>query len=394
MDTQKLFDLDGYLREFTAQVLSCRAAGGSWEVVLDRTAFYPEGGGQPWDTGTLGDAAVTQVHARGGEIVHTCSGPLEPGATVAGAIDWARRFDLMQQHSGEHIVSGLIHAAYGCDNVGFHMGQDAITIDFNALLEDAQLQEIEQQANEIVWQDRELRIFYPGTDALAALPYRSKKELHGAVRLVEIPGADLCACCGTHVRRTGEIGLIRLLSCVHFRGGVRIEMLCGGRALEHAKAVWAQNRRISNLLSAKPLETAAAAERACAELAQANYRVTQLENRLFSRIAAALAGAGDVALLEPGLDADGVRRLSIAAAEACGGRAAVFSPGESGCKYALCHPGGDLRQFCQALNQQLDGRGGGKPNFMQGSLRSGEEAVRAFLGAQAPAFRIIRAADI
>ena len=379
MEQQALFYQDSHLRQFTARVLSCTADGDGFLVTLDQTAFYPEGGGQPCDTGLLGGVAVTDVRRRDGQIVHRCAGPLTVGDTVEGAIDWERRLDLMQQHSGEHIVSGLIHATYGYDNVGFHIGHDVITIDFNGELTMEQLSDIERRANEAAWANTPVPIFYPDLETLASLPYRSKKELTGDVRLVEFPGCDLCACCGTHVKATGEIGLIRLLSVVRFKGGVRIEMACGGRALDHTRAVWEQNRRISNLLSAKPLETAAAAGRMAHQLEQVKYRVVELENQHFTAVAQSVAGTGNVLHFEDGLSPDGVRRLAIAMGEVCGGRAAVFSAQESGgYAYALCETDGDLRQLSRAMNDALQGRGGGKPNFVQGSVRADRAAIEAF----------------
>lgn len=379
MEQQALFYQDSHLRQFTARVLSCTADGDGYLVTLEQTAFYPEGGGQPCDTGLLGGVAVTDVRRRDGQIVHRCAGPLTVGDTVEGIIDWDRRLDLMQQHSGEHIVSGLIHAAYGYDNVGFHMGHDVITIDFNGELTMEQLSDIERRANGAVWANTPVHIFYPDAETLASLPYRSKKELTGDVRLVEFPGCDLCACCGTHVKATGEIGLIRLLSVVRFKGGVRIEMACGGRALEHTRAVWEQNRRISNLLSAKPLETAAAAERMAHQLELTKYRVVELETHHFAAVAQSMAGAGSVLHFEDGLTPDGVRRLAIAIGEVCGGRAAVFSAQDGGgYAYALGETGGDLRQLSRAMNDALQGRGGGKPNFVQGSVRADRAAIEAF----------------
>lgn len=379
MEQQALFYQDSHLRQFTAQVLTCVPDGGDYLVTLDQTAFYPEGGGQPCDVGSLGGVAVTDVRRRDGHIVHRCAAPLTVDSTVEGVIDWDRRLDLMQQHSGEHIVSGLIHASYGYDNVGFHMGHDVITIDFNGELTNEQLLDIERRANEAVWANTPVHVFYPDAETLATLPYRSKKELTGDVRLVEFPGCDLCACCGTHVKATGEIGLIRLLSAVRFKGGVRIEMACGGRALDHTRAVWEQNRRISNLLSAKPLETAAAAERMAHQLEQIKYRVVELENQHFAAIARSCANGGNVLHFEDGLAPDGVRRLAIAIGEVCGGRAAVFSAqAGGGYAYALCQEGGDLRQLSRTMNESLTGRGGGKPNFVQGSVQADRAAVEAF----------------
>jgi len=381
MATEKLYDSDAHRTAFTARVISCEAGKHGWDVILDRTAFYPEGGGQLCDLGTLGGKAVTDVRERDGEIVHACTGALSPGAQVEGEIDWERRFDLMQQHSGEHLVSGIIHRHFGFDNVGFHMGADFVTIDLSGELTEEQLRGVEDEANRAVWADTSTHIFWPGADELAALPYRSKKALTGAVRLVEFPGVDLCACCGTHVARTGEIGLIKLFSAARFRGGTRVELLCGGRCLRYLGEILGQNRRVSGLLSAKPLGTADAAERMQHELTDLKYRLVRLEDQLFSRRAEELRGAGDVLLFEDGLSADAVRRLTASVMETCGGRAAVFSPGEGGCKYAIGQSGGDLRSFTKAMNAALGGRGGGKPDFVQGSVAAEPDAVRAYFAA-------------
>lgn len=382
MITEKLYYQDSHKTTFTAAVTACGEGEKGYEIRLNRTAFYPGGGGQPCDTGTLGGVEVTGVHEQDGEIIHSCASPLPSGTEITGTINWTRRFDVMQQHSGEHIVSGLIHAAYGYDNVGFHIGHDMVTIDLSGELDTEQLSEIETQANEIIWRNEEVKCFYPDAETLAVLPYRSKKALTGAVRLVEFPGADLCACCGTHVKRTGEIGPVRLLSCVKFRGGARVELLCGGRALRYEQAVFAQNRKISNLFSAKPLETAAAAERTAGELARWKYRAVGLEDRLFAAMAGSLRGKGDTLLFEPGLTPDGLRRLAAAVSDTCGGIAMAFSPGVDGTGYALCRPGGDLRPLCKAMNQALNGRGGGKPELVQGFVQAGENEIRAFFTKQ------------
>lgn len=383
MRTEKLYEDDSHLRQFTAKVLSCEEGPSGWEVRLDRTAFYPEGGGQPWDLGMLGGVQVTKVLERDGEVFHILDQQLEAGAEVPGEIDWPRRLDLMQQHSGEHILSGLVHQNFGYDNVGFHMGRETITVDFNGELEEQQLREIERKANEVVWQDLPVRILYPDKAALAALPYRSKKKLTGRVRVVEYPGVDLCACCGTHVARTGEIGLILLLSCVKFRGGVRIEMLSGGRALAYTEEVLAQNRKISNVLSAKPLETASAVQRTQDALTQVKYRLMQTEEQLFARKAEALRSSGQAVLFEENLDPDGVRRLAIAVSQQCSGLAAVFSGDEErGYHYALYGEQGDLRLLSREMNAALDGQGGGKPTFVQGSVRAARAQIEDFFQKQ------------
>ncbi len=381
--TERIFDTDSYCREFTATVRSCTAAKkGRWAVVLDRTAFYPEGGGQPGDRGTLGAVRVLDTQERAGEVVHLTDSPLTEGERVTGALDWAHRFDLMQNHSGEHIVSGLIHRRWDCENVGFHMGSESITIDFDREFPPEELALVERQANEVVWADVETQITVYSHEAAREQVYRSKKELSGDVRVVRFPGADSCACCGTHVRRTGEIGLIKLLSVQRSRGGMRLEMLCGGRALSHVNRIMEQNHQISVALSAKPLGTAAAVTRLKAEHEQAVYRLVGLENAEFARRAEALTGAGDVLLLEPPLSPDSVRKLAAAVLERCGGRCAVFAGDDAqGYKYAIGQRDGQLRELARALNQALRGRGGGKPDFVQGSVQAKKAEIQAFFAA-------------
>ena len=375
----KLFENDSYLTRFTARVLSCAQGKKGYDVTLDQTAFFPEGGGQPYDTGTLGGVQVLEVHDRGGQIVHTCAGPLEVGSQVEGIVDWERRLDHMQQHSGEHIVSGLAHAKYGCDNVGFHMGSDVVTIDLNVELDQQQLEELELEANRYLWQDRPVQLLYPTSDELERMDYRSKKAIQGQVRIVTFPGADTCACCGTHVRSAGQVGLIKLLSVQRFRDGVRIELVCGGRALRYVNAMVAQNRHISNLLSTKAAETGRGVERLLEENHQLKARLTAMEDARFRALAEQYTGAGDVLLFEEGLTPDGLRRLCDAVLNVCGGRCACFSGDDAGgYAYAVGQRGGDLRAFSKDLNQALGGRGGGKPDFVQGRVSAGREQIEGY----------------
>lgn len=375
----KLYENDPYLTEFSAGVISCVRGKKGFDVILDQTAFYPEGGGQPYDLGVLGGVHVLEVHEREGQVVHTCDGPLEPGARVEGSIDWPRRFDLMQHHSGEHIVSGIAHAKWGCDNVGFHMGADVITIDLNTLIDEAQFQELETEANRYIWTDVPVKITYPSPSELERLDYRSKKALTGQVRIVSFPGADTCACCGTHVSSAGQVGLVKLLSVQKFREGVRIELICGSRALKYMGDLLTQNRRIMNLLSAKPLETGKAVERLLEENNALKLRIQQMEARRFADLAQAHAGVGDLLLFEDGLSPDGLRRLCDALSQCRDGLCACFSGTENeGYKYALARQGGDLRSLSKAMNEALHGRGGGKPDFVQGSVQASRSEIEGF----------------
>lgn len=383
MPTEKLYYVNQYQKEATACVRTCEAVGSGWEILLDRTVFYPTGGGQPCDLGMLGGARVLDVSERGGEIVHLCDAPLAEGERVQCAIDWRRRFSLMQQHSGEHLVSGIVHRRFGYDNVGFHMGKDVITIDFSGELTARELREVELAANEAVWADVPSTIFFPDEEALHTLPYRSKKELTGAVRLVRFADVDLCACCGLHVARTGEIGLVKLLSTVKFHGGSRVELLCGSRALEYLNEIFAQNREISALLSAKPCETANAVRRVSDELTQARFRATQLENRLFSQKAATFAGRETAILFEDAMSPDALRRYAdtlLNHVESC----ALFAGNGEEYRYVLAARSRDLRETVRRFNAALNGRGGGKPQFAQGSVRAARAEIEAFFENEKP----------
>lgn len=379
METKKLYYVNSHLSQFSGRVLCCQPCDRGFQVILDQTAFYPEGGGQAADTGTLGAVRVLDVRERDGDIVHLCDGPLSERETVEGVIDFSLRFDRMQQHSGEHIVSGLINRRWGFHNTGFHMGTESTTIDFDGVIPAEALPELERLANEAVWQDLEVRCSVPAPEVLPTIPYRSKRALPWPVRIVEIPGYDICACCGTHVARTGEIGIIKLLSVIPFRGGVRMEMACGNRALDILNRAYDQNRQVSQAFSAQWQETGEAARKMNDLLSQYKFRITALERQIFAATAAGYAGAGDVVHFEDGLDNVAVRELADAIAQVCGGTAAVFS-GSDDAGYAFCLVSRreDLRQLGKDLTRSLNGRGGGKPDCQQGRLQSPREAIAAF----------------
>ena len=379
METEKLYYADPFLKTFTATVLDCQPGKNGFVVTLDRTAFYPEGGGQPADQGTLDGAAVTDVHEKNGVVLHNVDSAVEIGKTVTGVIDWARRFDHMQQHSGEHICSGLICGRCHCDNVGFHMGTDMVTIDFNADIPWEELLEIEAQANQYIYEDHPIDIQFHRGAELDAIDYRSKKPLEGDVRIVAFPGADCCACCGTHVLRSGQVGLVKFLSVQKFREGVRIELLCGKRALNYLARTWEQAKTIGQRLSVKPVDAAAAVERLEHELSAAKLRCAQMEESVFAAIAQEQAGKGDVLLFQPPMKPDSVRKLADAAAKTCGGLAAVFAGEGIHYAYALGRADGqDISAQVKAMNAALHGRGGGRNGFAQGSVEAEQNAIEAF----------------
>lgn len=381
MSTRKMYYEDSHLAAFRATVLSCQPVEGGFAVVLDATAFYPEGGGQAADTGLLGGVRVLSVREAGEEVLHLCDGALDVGAEVEGKIDYSLRFARMQQHSGEHIVSGILHSLYGCHNTGFHMGADGMTIDFDTVIPAEDLPRIEAKANEAVWKNLPVKCWIPSPEELKAFTYRTKKDLPWPVRLVEFPGYDRCACCGTHVAATGEIGLIKLLSAVSFRGGTRIEMACGSQAFAILNEAYRQNKLVCRAFSAQPDRTGEAAQRMNEVVEKQKQQIAALERQLYAQIAAGCAGEALALRFQESLSPDGLRNLADAMADHSR-IAAVFSGSDDG-GYAFCLVSReeDLRPLGKALTAGLQGRGGGKSPMQQGRVSASAEEIRKFFDA-------------
>lgn len=377
-EMNELFYRDEYAREFDAEVISCQKGKKGYEVVLSDTAFYPEGGGQPADRGTLGQVNVLDVKRRNGEILHITDAPLEPGMTVHGVLDWERRFDHMQQHSGEHILSGVVHAQFGYDNVGFHMNDEVVTVDFNGPITWEEAMEMEDKVNAYIWTDAESRELYPSEEELKAMDYRSKIELKGKVRLVEYPGADLCACCGTHVAHTGEIGLMKILSVSRHKDGVRMEMLFGGRAMKDYDRKHLLNTEFSCRLSAKPYETGEAIQRVLDEMNAMKFRMQAMNERYYAMRATSIpVGEPVIFFNEPGMSMVEIRKfcdylISTGKVKT----AMIISPKDKeSVNYVMGSADLNMRDVGKLLNEKLHGRGGGRPEMVQGSFQAEAEAV-------------------
>lgn len=381
--TEKLYDQDSKLFSFRARVLACEADKKGFWLELDRTAFFPEGGGQSADTGWIGEVRITDVQERGGRILHAADRPIEPGTEVTGKIDAEQRLRRMQNHSGEHILSGLTHRMTGYDNVGFHMGGDCMTIDFSGELDEDQLRRLETLANEAIRADLPIRAWFPSAEELAAIDYRSKKELDGAVRLVEVKGVDTCACCAPHVSRTGEVGLLKILSAERHRGGMRLTVICGMDALEDYRLRLESAGAVSRLLSVPREKIAAGVERVLAEQAKLKERSAALENELARRMAESFAETeGNLCVFDTLLGEVALRELVNALAAKCGGFAAAFSGSdEEGFRYIIGSRRVDLRAKSRELNAAIQGRGGGTPEMIQGRAQATEAEIRkAILG--------------
>ncbi len=386
-NTRKLYDLDSHLQSFTAAVIRCEETAEGYGIVLDQTAFFPEGGGQPSDRGTLNDIPVFDVQELDGEILHMIGKPLSPGQTVHGKLDWDVRFSNMQQHSGEHIVSGLVHRLYGLDNVGFHMGSDAVTVDFNGLLTDAQLEEIESLANEAVVQNVSVTVAYPDAAELASMPYRSKKELTGAVRIVTVEGYDVCACCAPHVKKTGEIGLIKLMGSQRYKGGVRISMLCGFRALSDYRVKLNSVASISAMLSAKPDAVSDAVGKLQDENRQLHAAMTELQKRaLAEKVFQLPADRPCICLFVEALEQPLMRFLANLLMDKFPGICGVFSAvSPSQFHYILGSQTEDVRPLGKELENAFQGRGGGSSSMVQGSVQGSAQAIEKFFYAHSSA---------
>ncbi|MCF0138045.1 MAG: alanyl-tRNA editing protein [Oscillospiraceae bacterium] len=382
--TEKLYYTDSFIKKFTAKVLSCRETKAGFEVILDRTAFFPEGGGQSADTGKIGGAQVADAHERNGEVIHYVNQALSEGEEYECEIDWLQRFRRMQNHSGEHIVSGLVNTKYGFNNVGFHMGRDAVTIDFDGDLSHSQLVEIEREANLAVAADIGIKTGFPSEEKLKTLEYRSKLELTENVRIVEIEGVDICACCAPHLRSTAQVGIVKILSAERRRRGgegVRVTMLCGLDAVDYLGRIHESNAGISAMLSVPREETDKGVERMLKENERLRQRVSELGRELARLRAEGIAPVdGNICIFDDVLEEPALRDIVNVAAEKCGGVAAVFSGSdETGYRYIIGSKNVNLRANSGLINTVLGGRGGGRPEMIQGSCTASAEKIKDFL---------------
>ena len=413
--TLKLYDRDSHLTTCQATVLSCEydASKECFAIILDRTVFFPEGGGQFADTGYISDMSffdmqspdmqfsdvhtsdmqisdaglsgvqISDVQIVGDVITHYADGPLAVGALVTCHINWDRRFDFMQQHSAEHILSGLVHRTYGYNNVGFHLGLTETTLDFDGPLTAEQLTQLEIQANEAIYRNIAFDISFPDPETLAALDYRSKKELAGEVRIVTLPGYDVCACCAPHVYCSGEIGTIKIISAMSHRGGMRLTVLCGKRALTDYQAKQISVEQISALLSAKQPEVAAAVAKAKEDQQALIYRINDLQKKVLEAELKSLPAPDtteDVFLFQKDLDTKAIRDAVNDLCTRYTGYCGIFvGASETGYSFVLGSSSKDCREAAAALRKAFGAKGGGSAKMIQGSVTADEDAIQSAL---------------
>lgn len=375
--TEKLYYKDNYMNSFSATVKVCTPVEKGYETILDRSAFFPESGGQYGDVGFLGSVEVLDTYEKNKEIIHLTKEPLEVGLKVAGYLDWEKRFLKMQQHSAEHIVSGLVNKIYGYDNVGFHLGTEDSTLDFNGEITLQQLRELEWKANEVVVKNLDILETFPTKEEVEGLEFRSKIELNEGLRIIIIPGYDKCACCAPQLKKTGEIGIIKLTNVQKYKGGVRINMICGFRALGDYSGKEDSVKAISTLLSAKEDKVFGAVQALKAEVESWKYKNNELAKQLIHYKAREIPkDLKEVCLFEYGLFGEEPRYLMNHILEQGKDLCVVFYPDKEGYRYTMGSKSQDVRLIGKELNEKFQGRGGGKPNMVQGFVLGDEREIK------------------
>ncbi len=383
--TEKLYYLDAYLGEFSCKVVNLYTDEQYIYIETDRTAFFPEGGGQTSDRGWLGEVYVENVQIKDGKILHFVENTeenvkkLQNSTILQGKIDMKKRFSDMQQHSGEHIFSGIVHKLYGYNNVGFHLGSEIVTLDFDGVLNEDDICKVESLVNEAAWKNLEIRVLYPSDEELKAITYRSKIEIEGQVRIVEIEGVDTCACCAPHVKRTGEIGIVEVVSFEKYKGGTRVSILCGDRALRDIRHKLNENRRVSVTTKAKQSETAAAVERLLTENERLKFELVGLNREILMSKAQSIAESERIIIFDKKLEGKLLTEFTEAIKSKATDFAACFC-GENGFyRYCIASKSNDLAVFGKELNGAFNGKGGGRGGMIQGSLSASEEEIKNFL---------------
>ena len=394
-ETIKLYDRDAYAIEFEADIISCepnKADDKRFDIILNQTLFFPEEGGQSPDMGILGGFRVVDVQIKNGVITHTvdisAGNEFEPekaelaaGVHVQGKIDWQHRFYNMQQHSGEHIFSGIVHSRFGFENVGFHLSDSIVTMDFSGVISPEDIAEVEHEVNVAISKNIPIEVTYPSRDELAQLEYRSKIEIEGQVRIVTVPGYDVCACCAPHVKTTGEIGAVKLVSMANYKGGVRISILCGFRALEAFRqkcdiiselmGIFTTNQEaiVDNVTKLKAVNQSLKSELGTAKSALLDYKVAELPT-----------DTDNAVLFEDGIDTNTARNCVNGLVEKYSGFSAFFTGNdEAGYSFIIGSKNADCNTVASALRNKLGARGGGKPVMVQGSVKAAKSEIEEVL---------------
>lgn len=383
--TERLFDADSYMSSFDAEVLACMEQGGKYAVILDKTAFFPEAGGQPADSGIIFqqgsvEVNVLDVQQSGDVIVHMTDKPLKPGI-IRGGINFGLRYERMRNHTGEHLLSGLAHKFFSCTNVGFHLNDEGMTVDFDKQLNLEQISRLEAEVNSVIAENPPVTAYFPDADELAELDYRSKLELSGRVRIVVIGSGeniyDRCACCAPHAASAGEVGMLLITDFMNYKGGSRLTVICGKNAYRQARAALTGIKHIAARFSAKASE----APRAVDEFIRRNEAekaasAAICRDYIELRLSGINETEGNIVFFEPNLDRNALRRLVDKAADFCNIAAGFGAEDGSGRPYVIISRRVDLKAMSRSLNEKMGGRGGGSAGMLQGNATVSEEELR------------------
>ena len=376
--TIKLYENDSYIKEFSGTVLSCEEKDGAYFVVLNQTAFFPEGGGQDADKGKIGEADVLDVQIKNDVIYHKVNKAINENEEVTCKLDWETRFSRMQNHTGEHIVSGVIHSLFGYNNVGFHMNDTLVTLDVDGPLNDEDIKKIELKSNKAIYENKSIKAIYPTAEELPDYDYRSKLDITEGVRLIEIEDYDLCACCAPHVAKTGEIGIIKIIGYIPYKKGTRIEMLCGLLAFNDYSNLHSTNKSVMNMLSAKRFEIAESVERVQGELGNARAENKKLLSELAILKMEKHISGNTVCVFIDGVSYDELRNCSnslIEEYEYC----YLFSNTDAdNYIYVVSSKENNVRELVQNLNKTFNGKGGGRDTYAQGKITGLKDEILAF----------------
>lgn len=378
--TIKLYENDSYIKEFTATVLSCEEKDGAYFVVLNETAFFPEGGGQDADKGKIGDADVLDVQIKNDVIYHKVNKSFNENEEVTCVLDWETRFSRMQNHTGEHIVSGVIHSLFGYNNVGFHMNDTLITLDVDGPLTEDDIKAVELKSNKAIYDNKKITAIYPTAEELPNYDYRSKLDITEGVRLIEIEDYDLCACCAPHVAMTGEIGIIKILSFIPYKKGTRIEMICGLLALNDYQNLHTTNKFVMNMLSAKRFEIAESVERIQSELSNSRTEIKKLMGEMASLKMEKHTNGNSVCVFIDGVSYDELRNCSNELIEEFQYCYLFSNTDENNYIYVVSSKENNVRELVQNLNKAFNGKGGGRETYAQGKITAeSKEEIKNFI---------------
>lgn len=375
--TKRLFYENAYIREFKATVTGCFiTADGMFEVTLDQTAFFPEEGGQTPDKGTINGLDVLDVQIKDGDIYHLLKYFVPDGLEVECRIDWDYRFSNMQMHSGEHIFSGLVHREFGFDNVGFHLSDNSATMDYNGKLSQSDVKMLERMANRAVWENRSIKTYFPTEEEIKSLSYRSKSGIEGDVRIVEIEGIDVCACCAPHVSFTSEIGLIKIVSCESYKGGVRLNYLCGKRAFEDYSRLSDSEAELQKSLNVKKGDILGSVDKLKSSVTELEYSNVSLRRMKISTLC---EKSEKSILFVSGEDQDLLRFAMGELKSKFNGLCALFAgDDENGYRYIIEWDGENLSEVSEKLKNSFEVKGGGRGGSLQGSIVGTKDAIYDF----------------